>query len=527
MPSGEDLEFEEQQQNDTTPFVSPTNNGGRYRTELQRDRVNVTAQSFVRAEQSAPRSPVHHMSRENPQSANSVFMRTGSTPNHIDTNNGRVVSTMVSEYVVPEDSKMRYLTYKGYFRTDALYQEYINSAIVPSKRFVNWMSVDVLKKLIEYERKRDSEVCSGLLNMGNIYTMSDEKIKMIIAGYLRPTTPQEYIQGIRRATTVFKPTVPNYEIEPLNYDLYMHSPVSLLVEEVMDYHLLCRLGATEEELRCMPREDFGSEKQPGVLRVILQLLGKFEECFIYKIDEGKIRNMRSVDELINAIKVANTEMAKFSSENRKSISKWQPPNLKLYSLPQAANSSTSTIVKSRDYDRRLGQAQLKYPSRGGVQNSLNRLSYDESVGQNDDSKSDESAEMYDEVDDVEDRSELAGNYDDRVKMLGERELSIDDEGQVVDNLMASDGYQKTGYNQKSSFQRNPLEGRKSEILKKTDPAMSVNTPIGVCFAYFTKEGCLNGKTCRYSHDPEVLEKYRVQQLAIFQTPISVPQKKQF
>jgi len=124
----------------------------------------------------------------------------------------------------------------------------------------------------------------------------------------------------------------------------MHAPVSRLMEEVMDYHLLCRLDATEEELQCMPREDFGSEKQPGVLRIVLQLFGKYEENFVYRIDEGKIRNMKSIQQLVDTIKVINSETAEFSQQNRKRSSKFQPPNLKPYNV--SANASTPAIDKA-------------------------------------------------------------------------------------------------------------------------------------------------------------------------------------
>jgi hypothetical protein len=113
-------------------------------------------------------------------------------------------NTMVTEYVVPRESKMITLSCQGYRVAKKCYEEYRNTSLDQTKRFVHFMDKEVLMALVASEQALRTEL-GNIITNNSIHHLDTVLLK-VIARALRPLSYKQYVKAIQGNVKMLTPT---------------------------------------------------------------------------------------------------------------------------------------------------------------------------------------------------------------------------------------------------------------------------------------------------------------------------------
>lgn len=179
-----------------------------------------------------------------------------------------------------------------------------NNKLDNTKTFVHYLGKDVLECLLSNERILNTDY-GKVLNMLNIFDTPDESIMAMIGRKVRPRSPIEYIKQMK-SILKFEPAIKGYDsLKPEGYDVAVHTVLHNLTERFMDIDELYRNSASEAELRALPPISYGKDKDPGIFKIFVSVLGKFGPAFANAWDERKLNTFTNTQDFFKYIREKN------------------------------------------------------------------------------------------------------------------------------------------------------------------------------------------------------------------------------
>ena len=178
---------------------------------------------------------------------------------------------IVTEYVIKDEEMLSKLTVRSFRWLLKNYRRYLKVATDKSKALVLFIKHSVLKDIVNHARRNSERDKDWTYN--TIYDASDEKIKMLMADYLRPKSVGEY-QTLMFANCTTPKENRDKSLKVDTFNEQMHSNFMELIDEVREYDNLFRHGASASELEKIPKLKFGKSKEPGVFRIAMQCFGE-------------------------------------------------------------------------------------------------------------------------------------------------------------------------------------------------------------------------------------------------------------
>jgi hypothetical protein len=251
--------------------------------------------------------------------------------------------TMVSEYQIQDSDKLKKFSVKSILYIKRKYEEYKLNSLDKSKRFVNWLSTEVVDRLIENEKRLKTEN-SALLTRTRIFELSDDAILRMIARKVRPISVHEYVQMVVESVPKLRATNSDYTVmETKGYDVNLHAPVNKLLEDFKDVDYLFRLAATADELEQLPKNQWGTKEDPGGLRVLLSRFGEYQANFVRLVTEKKLKEFRTLEEALEAIGNVNDLICNDAVKLRRADTKLKPLEKNWLELLSGSTVSSSAI----------------------------------------------------------------------------------------------------------------------------------------------------------------------------------------
>ena len=208
---------------------------------------------------------------------------------------------------IPNDQKIHTLTYRAYILAEKKMLHWQHSNMDKTKKLQDFLADGILLQLVQNEHRLNTPV-SSLLTLATIYDVSGPAIMDMIARKLRPQTTNNYYTTVAETVLEPKPNSNKWEFGFFGYDTELHAAVSKMVEHCRVLYDLIHLNVTLEEASLWPKQDWGKKDKPGLMRVYMKALGKYEEPFTERITEDALKNMKSMSELFDAIVRVNNEL---------------------------------------------------------------------------------------------------------------------------------------------------------------------------------------------------------------------------
>ena len=218
--------------------------------------------------------------------------------------NGAVIKVQKE---IPQDQKIHTLTYRSIIAAEKTMLHWHHSGMDATKKLQDFFSDKVLQQLVDNELRLETPV-SNLLTMATIHDLKGPAIMDMVARKLRPQTTTNYYTAVAESVQEPKPRSNKWEFGFIDYDTELHASVSKTVEQMKNVHYLIHLNVTTEESQLWPRPDFGKKDSPGLVKVFLKALGRYEEPFAERITEAVLKSMKSLPELFDAIVKVNNEL---------------------------------------------------------------------------------------------------------------------------------------------------------------------------------------------------------------------------
>jgi hypothetical protein len=235
----------------------------------------------------------------------------------------------------------------------------------------------------------------------------------------------------------------------------MHTRVNKFIDDFWDYDRWQRHGATESELVCIPKQEFGTTSEPGVIRYFFAHMGEWAKYYQRRLGDKKLKEFKSVEEFCNAMRAVN-DSASQEGLRFQEISAGFTPFDKLDTSTPAAADIFEQVKKERV---RVSLHALEKNSKQRARNQLD--SEDESA------KSEAQSSEHSDTDGEDLETEQA---------------------RYADSLAALLNFNKPKVTQDTG--RKPLDATQLKLMP--------------CFAKF-KGDCPRGSACPYSHDPKILQ----------------------
>ena len=349
-----------------------------------------------------------------------------------------------------------------------------NNKLDNTKSFVHYLGKDVLESLLSNERILNTEY-GKVLTMLNIFDTPDEAIMTMIGRKVRPRSQLEYIQKMKMLLS-FNPASRDYDtLKPEGYDIAVHPVLHKLTERFMDIDELFRNSATEAELRALPAISYGKDKDPGIFKIFVSVLGKFGPAFVNAWDERKLSTFTNTQDFFKYVREKNNADAALARTIH-DREQYMKPQLKLEDIAAAV---TARQVEEVDvFNEKQGVTPVSHSNkptffRPRSQTILKRI--DSANG---------------DTSDTRDQQQEASTSDDE-----------DDDGYKYEAVQAELQYLLQVYQQ-------PPDKPKVRSDPKTMP----------CFKHlYNKGSCELGRTCQYSHSDSVMVKYCADKLKLYQS----------
>ena len=216
-----------------------------------------------------------------PRRSSSLFapgMNIPSTP-LASTENQKEITIVYKEPEIKEEDKMQNLTPHA-LMTFKRKVDAINARSVVKITLQHYISERVMKEIWNKECYKKTEFTwAGSHEM--LYLLDHEKFMTIVARHLRPTSYHEYCQMLR--TCLRKPRGPaGYTIMSLNYDQVLFQQMADYFQTIKEVDELFRYAATEEDLKFLPKLEYGKEQEAdglGVFGIAIAMLDVFANDF--------------------------------------------------------------------------------------------------------------------------------------------------------------------------------------------------------------------------------------------------------
>ena len=208
---------------------------------------------------------------------------------------------------VPEDLKVRVLSYKSVIFAEKNMLAWQSANQDPTKKIQDFLTPSVQLELVQNEQRLQRPMCE-FLTLATLQDAQPATIIDMIARKLRPLTTENYYDTVAETVPLPLSKTRDWTFGFEGYDLELHASVSKVAEQARSLHHLITLNALDEDTQLWPKTCWGTKDRPGLIRVYLKTLGKYEVHFLERITEPALKAMESVTELFEAIIRVNHEL---------------------------------------------------------------------------------------------------------------------------------------------------------------------------------------------------------------------------
>ncbi len=416
-----------------------------------------------------------------------------------------------SDYIVADSDKLKYADVKAVYQMQKKYHQYLATAVDKSKGLAYWISDFMIHKIVDNERRLVTDL-SLSLDYYKIYSFPDKVLMGAIARLIRPISERDYRIKIFKAISFFRPSQrgdENVVFAVRDYDLKFHAAMSLYCEEFVNYDTIFRYRASPEDSKLLPENNYGKDDHPGVCRLFMAGFGDFSDSYRNLVGENVLKNIQSLETLVEKIKDINDDYCSKAIALRKDEMKMQPATRLSQEIALLGGDKRDTAVPSnqrgndkrvvvsepkRDYSNRYPMTQqpkTPYPFRSNDvrKNSNSFRMMNEVVAAEEAYDAFIHQEMTHEYDDyeVEDVENVDEEYEDDVEKAAVHPSDVENDEDEIKALLAYGG--ANNY---------PQKPRDNDV--KSDKQRA-------CFTFFNTGVCKNGNACQYSHDKGICEKH--------------------
>lgn len=159
------------------------------------------------------------------------------------------------------------------------------------------------------------------------------------------------------------------EMVLVDYDLHFHAAVSRHVDYLEKAFNYAYLGATLEETKFWPAENYGKGVEYGQIQVLCKTLGIYRENFQNRIGLENLKHMKRRDEWFKEIKRCNDELANLSAKLRANAAEIAPMEM-LDDIAREVESKRNAprVLLTKDGPRDMRLPNTPYPRPAGNSN---------------------------------------------------------------------------------------------------------------------------------------------------------------
>ena len=313
-------------------------------------------------------------------------------------------------------------------------------------------------------------------------------------------------------------------LEVPDYDVLFHAPVARHVDQLEKAFEHAYRGATLQETKSWPLENYGKHDEYGQIQVLCKTLGPYRDNFQHRIGYDKMKQMNR-RQWFSAIRMHNDELANIAMLHRSNSSEIAPLE-KLDDIAREVEGKRSAprVLMTKDGPRDVRLPNTPFPRQsggyggpadGGQQRYPFRDSTRPQVSTH--ARSAE-LELVNESWGADDTLDCDNPFCED-GMMDLRRYGIEpDPDEEESRWRAFDQDQAAGLNAMNQPNRMPTAGRPKPLF---DPKAKKEPP-GPCFRHFQHKDCPGN--CNFSHDQDhmqALMKQRVQQ--VLDSPYTPPE----
>lgn len=339
-------------------------------------------------------------------------------------------------------------TYKAFMKFWTHFESHIKQTKDPDRSFVDIMSKNMIVQLVTSEVRLKT---SPGITEGNLPDFSNLEIKAMVARLLRPKSTDEY-KGNMIAN--IKPPFSKehgWVLGCKDFHVNFSDSLRKFITDVVDHEEFVRLAISTEEAARLPAVEWGKSDNPGAIRVWMACLGVYEDGFNKALREPLMRctTLKEWETfMLDKLQFMTDLGQKIADEDARLT-----PDIPIKECKERAKAK-QTQKKLFDTSRDRGVMVRARPTFRLLEEKKGRRSMNDS--------SDEE-NVFDEEDDLD---------------------SVKREQEYIDSMLLV------------------LSGG-----KKPDP----NPKNRACFSHYAGL-CQAGKSCLYSHEPEIMRKYAASEL---------------